>query len=277
MMDYYAVLGVNKNATTEEIKQVYRRLAKKYHPDVNPGNSEAETKFKEISEAYETLSDDQKRMAYDNPMPPGFGGNFFDHGFFNFGKENVVSVNFGGKSAASIFEEIFGSFQRQMFNSDVTLRIDLEPKDLVEGKELNIEYQRIVTNENNERTVKHETMTVNVPPNCPINATLQFGGLGNQENPSLLPGNLFVKCCVKFNLMYRIDQSGNVTVTMQVPVSAWINNETIKIDRFGLEEIDFSLETLGSSKTIQVYKHMGLQDVFNSSKGDFIVEFEIIK
>jgi len=59
--DYYAILGVPRNATQEEIKRAYRRLALKYHPDRNPGNKEAEEKFKEISEAYQVLSDPEKR------------------------------------------------------------------------------------------------------------------------------------------------------------------------------------------------------------------------
>jgi curved DNA-binding protein len=63
--DYYAILGISKTASPEEIKQAFRKLARKYHPDVNPGNKQAEARFKEINEAYEVLSDPDKRKKYD--------------------------------------------------------------------------------------------------------------------------------------------------------------------------------------------------------------------
>ena len=85
--DYYEVLGLKKGASDEEIKKAFRQLAKKYHPDLNPGDKEAETKFKEVNEAYEVLSDKEKRQRYDQfgfagVVPsygagaPGGGGGF---------------------------------------------------------------------------------------------------------------------------------------------------------------------------------------------------------
>ena len=109
--DYYEVLGVAKNATDEELKKAYRKLAKKYHPDAKPDNKEeAEKKFKEVNEAYEVLSDKQKRQMYDQFGfdGPNFGGNqgggsyYYSSGFDGFGDfgdlGDIFSSFFGGSS-----------------------------------------------------------------------------------------------------------------------------------------------------------------------------------
>ena len=103
--DYYEVLGVGKNATEDEIKSAYRKLAKKYHPDLNPGNKEAEEKFKEVNEANDVLSDPQKRQRYDQF---GFAGVDPNYAAANGGGAGGFGGGFGGVDLGDIFGDIFG-------------------------------------------------------------------------------------------------------------------------------------------------------------------------
>jgi len=149
--DFYAVLGVEKTADAEEIKKAYRKLAVKYHPDKNPGDKSAEEKFKEISEAYEILSDPAKRQQYDRfgsqafegggPGPGGFG-------FHGIDLEEALRVFMGATGeSGSIFDNIFGGGgggrqRRSMANHGSDLRFDLEIdfEEAVLGSKRDIEY-----------------------------------------------------------------------------------------------------------------------------------------
>ncbi len=113
MKDYYSVLGVGRSASEQEIKQAYRKLARKYHPDVNPGNTQAETRFKEINEAYEVLSDKSKRSKYDR-----FGSDWqrYEQVGNAGGFRSNPAAGYGGRGGfdagggfADIFEAFFGS------------------------------------------------------------------------------------------------------------------------------------------------------------------------
>jgi molecular chaperone DnaJ len=101
--DFYELLGLTKTASADEIKKAYRKLAMQYHPDRNPGDAEAEAKFKEISEAYDVLKDEQKRSAYDR-----FGHQAFEGGMGG-GRPGGFDFNFG-TGFADIFDEMFGEF-----------------------------------------------------------------------------------------------------------------------------------------------------------------------
>ncbi|WP_130803845.1 molecular chaperone DnaJ [Acinetobacter ihumii] len=131
--DYYEVLGVAKSASDDEIKKAYRKLAMKYHPDRNPDNADAEEKFKEASEAYEVLSDSEKRSMYDrmghNAFEGGFGGG--SGGFGGFSAEDIFS-QFG-----DIFGGAFGGGgrqqQRQRRGSDLRYVMELTLEEAVQG------------------------------------------------------------------------------------------------------------------------------------------------
>jgi len=140
--DYYEVLGVSKGAGTDEIKKAYRKLAVQYHPDKNPGNKQAEDKFKEAAEAYEVLSDASKRKQFDQFGHAGMNGG----GFGGAGFSNVEDIfeNFG-----SIFEDIFGmgggggkrrksGGKRAQKGSDLRYDLRIDFKDAVLGVEKKI-------------------------------------------------------------------------------------------------------------------------------------------
>lgn len=144
--DYYEVLGLEKSASDDEIKKAYRKLAKKYHPDMNPGDAEAEKNFKEVNEAYDVLSDSDKKAKYDqyghaafDPASGGFGGGGFGGGF-----------GFDGFDISDIFSSFFGggtsSGRRNngpIRGDDVRLRITLSFEEAVFGCKKDIQYQRI--------------------------------------------------------------------------------------------------------------------------------------
>ncbi|MBE6451961.1 MAG: molecular chaperone DnaJ [Alphaproteobacteria bacterium] len=168
--DYYEILGVNKTANADEIKKSFRKLAMQYHPDRNPNNKEAETKFKEINEAYEILKDEQKRAAYDryghqafaNGMG-GAGGNPF--GGFDF--------NFGAGGFSDIFSQVFSDFmgggQRSgadyaQDGADIRYNMEISLEEAFSGVEKEI---KIPSSETCKKCNGHGTKDGKEAPICP--------------------------------------------------------------------------------------------------------------
>ena len=148
--DYYEVLGLSKGASDDEIKKAYRKKAKQYHPDLNPGNKEAEVKFKEVSEAYEVLSDSQKRSRYDQfghaGVDPNYGaGAGGGGGFGGFG-------GFGGSmdfDLGDLFGSFFGGGGRRVNpnaprrGADVNASVSIDFLEACKGCEKTIEFSRL--------------------------------------------------------------------------------------------------------------------------------------
>ncbi len=147
--NYYDILGVNKNASDDEIKKAYRSLAKKYHPDLNPGNAEAAEKLKEVNQAYSVLSDKTKKQNYDSygdeNGPQGFGGSGFGGsgfgGFSDFGDifSNIFGGAFGGGGRAS------RRANAQMQGADIQVKMKLSFVEAAFGAKKNINLNRSET------------------------------------------------------------------------------------------------------------------------------------
>ena len=149
--DYYQILGVDKKASTSEIKKAYRKLARKYHPDLNPGDTAAETKFKEIQEAYAVLSDPKKRSQYDQfgfvgDHPPGGGP---QQQAYTSGFEGFDFSSFGSSPFQDVFSNIFGTrtqaAQRPQRGEDLHYTMKVGFQDAIDGVKTRIKLTRMVT------------------------------------------------------------------------------------------------------------------------------------
>lgn len=151
--DYYEVLGLDKSASQDQIKRAYRKLAKKYHPDMNPGDAEAEAKFKEANEAYEVLSDEQKKARYDQygfaGVDPNYGAGAGGAGFDGFDMGDIFSTIFGG--AGGGFGGGFGGFgggQSRNPNApqrgdDLRADLTIDFMEAITGTEKEVEIKRL--------------------------------------------------------------------------------------------------------------------------------------
>jgi molecular chaperone DnaJ len=327
-MDYYAVLGLDKNVSEEDIKKAYRKLAKQYHPDVNPNNAEAEAKFKEINEAYSVLSDPRQKSNYDRYGSAQSSGPNFDPGF-NFGGFH------GGFDPSSIFEEFFGGRKfTEEFNSSINANLHITLKEFLLGVTKSVEISKIVfcnfcngeggsnpqicssclgkgvqikrvqqgpfimqqthpcnfcngagkTFQNKcakcNATSKinvNEVIEINIPPNCPLNATLQISGHGNQENKRYNPGTLNVTLFPITDDILEVSKNGTVHIIKEINIEDWYNNREVKINRYDVDILTYSLSDLKQSDGKAIFSGQGVRSANNTGQGDFIVTFRINK
>lgn len=193
--DYYEVLGVSKNASDDEIKKAYRKLAIKYHPDKNPGDKEAEAKFKEINEAHDVLSDKQKRARYDQFGHAGVGGagggNPFGGAGNPFGGFNGQTFNFEFGNGG-VFDDILGNLfgfgagaRRPRRGADYQVSVSLTFEEAIFGTTKTVD--------NNGTTLK-----VKIPAGIDDGMSVRLRGKGGPApEGGTEPGDLYVRVRVK--------------------------------------------------------------------------------
>ena len=190
--DYYEVLGVKKGASDDEIKKAFRKLAIKYHPDKNPGDKEAEEKFKEANEAYSVLSDKTKRSRYDQFGHAGVGGdgggNPFGGGFGGFsGNGQSFNFDFGGGGFEDIINAMFGGggFRAARRGRDYRTSITIDFEEAIFGATKTI-------------SVENEQIKLKIPAGIYDGQSIRLGGKGGEApNADGQRGDLYVEVRVR--------------------------------------------------------------------------------
>ena len=181
MEDYYNILGVSPDATQEDIKKAYRKLAMEYHPDKNPNNQVAEEKFKKISSAYAELSDPATRARYDQQRQ--FGSQNSDpFGNFNF------SFNFGAGGIDEILNQFFhqngfNHHVRPNRNRDFTFNLNISLEEAFSGKQTPVQFSANNQNYN---------INVTIPAGVETGTRIRYQGHGDRSIPNIPPGDLYI-------------------------------------------------------------------------------------
>lgn len=251
MTDHYQTLGLKPDATPDQIKKAYRGLAMKHHPD--RGGDQA--KFKDISVAYETLSDPQKKAEYDQMRMGGPQVRFSTGGFQDF------SDLFGGRSP---FGDMFG--RRMQRNRDLNIQCQITLYDSYVGKQLEANYQL--------PSGKPQTVVINIPPGISHGETIRYSGLGDDTIPQMPRGNLNVTIVVLPDENYSRQGDDLYTTVNITPIEAMIGcKKKVKFITGDEKEIDVRA---GVETGIEYASAgFGFQNPHSGRKGKFVIVVRI--
>ena len=228
--DYYAQLGVKKDASADEIKKAYRKLALKYHPDKNPGDQKAEEKFKEITEAYAVLSDSEKKRQYDQFGESGFHQRFsqediyrnFDVGDlfreFGLGDNDIFGHLFGGGGRRSTFGG-GTSRSRVVKGQDFVMRLPIPFRLAALGGERRVDYRR-------DGTV--EQLQVRIPAGVENGQRLRVAGKGGSSPMGGPAGDLFLEIEVEADSVFS-REGDNLHVRLEIPFTGACLGSTVDV------------------------------------------------
>jgi curved DNA-binding protein len=238
--DYYKLLDVSKSASQDEISKAFKKKARKFHPDLNPNDPEAEKKFKEVNEAYEVLKDPEKRKLYDSlgpnwqhgqnfQPPPGFeqgrfraqaGGPRFESGDFSDFFEAIFGGQFRGQQDFKGGEYFgfsgFGS--KQAKGRDVELGIELPMEDAYHGSTRTISFQEQVLGPDGRPRVETKSLQVNIPAGIKNGSRIRLVGQGSAGMRGGQPGDLYLKITIAPHPQFKLE--GN-SIVYDLPLTPW--------------------------------------------------------
>lgn len=227
--DYYKIMGVGRDANQDEIKRVYRKLARKFHPDVSK-EANAEEKFKEVQEAYEVLKDPEKRAAYDQlgtqwrqdqqfTPPPDWGRDF------------EYSTSFGGREDSGFsdfFSSLFGArspFREQRGGSgfaaageDRAAKIQIVLEDAFHGGAHTIELKSPQLDDHGRLTVTPRMLKVSIPAGVTEGQKIRLAGQGSPGSGGAPAGDLYLEISIKPHRLYQLEGRD---ITLTLPVAPW--------------------------------------------------------
>lgn len=185
MIDHYETLGVAIDASADELKQSYRKLAMEWHPDRHKGDKTAEEKFKVINEAYDTLSDDNKRRLYDQQRGRGQGGPD-PFGGFNNPMDDILN---------HVFNQHFAFRGARPVNRDINMGMNISLEDAYIGKQIPVQFST--------PSGKQIELIINIPSGVESGIRIRYQGQGDHSNTSLPPGDLFIIINIIEHAMFR--------------------------------------------------------------------------
>ncbi len=266
--DYYQVLGVEKKASSDDIKKAYRKLAVKYHPDKNPGNKEAEEKFKKISEAYAVLSDPEKRKQYDNVGSDTFHRSYSQEDIFRDFDINEIlrDLGFGGRAAGR--RPAYGTRQyRQMpqAGEDLEYNLSITLEESVFGAE-----KKIALNKDG----KIDEINIKVPAGISTGKKLRLAGKGLPGSYGGAQGDLYLNISIVPHPIFARD-GNDIYVEKELKFSQAVLGATVEVPTVdgGLKRIKIPPGTQNNTKIRM--KGYGVPHLKGSEKGDQYVKVTV--
>ncbi|WP_417941921.1 DnaJ C-terminal domain-containing protein [Flavobacterium sp. RS13.1] len=251
-MDYYKTLGITKSATEADIKKAYRKLARKYHPDLNPNDKEAEKKFKEINEANEVLSDPENRKKYDKYGKDWQHADEFEKAGYN-PKQQQYSTNqqnsrdfsgFGGDFSESDFSDFFNS----MYGSGQSGRNKVKYRGQDFNAELQLDLAAVYTTHKQNLTVNGKNIRITIPAGVENGQIIKIpghGGLGANGGPN---GDLYITFLIENNADFK-REGNNLYADVDLDLYTAILGGEINVKTFdGKVKIKVPAETQTGTK-----------------------------
>jgi len=246
-IDYYKILDVSKTASEADIKAAYRKLARKYHPDLNPGNKESETKFKEINEANEVLSDPENRKKYEKYGKDWKHGEEYEKARQQQQQQTRQNPSgqqgFSGDNYSDFFESMFGG-EKSSFNQGRSPKF--KGQDF--NSELHLDLKDVYRTQAQILTINNEKIRITIPAGIENGQVIKISGKGGKGSNGGPGGDLYIKFIIANHTMFK-REGNNLYQNVDLNLYTAILGGEITVDTFdGKVKLQISPETKNESK-----------------------------